>query len=1208
MERIKTYWLGIPIIECDGNVIKLETRKAVALLAYLSFSFPSPLSRENLATLFWSEYDQQHANANLRRSLFSINRDLGPDFIIGNRETIMINPSCLLWQDVREFRLLLTSEKLHNQAGSVCEEYINNLEKTIALYRGSFLEGLNLRDSPEFDKWQDLQREGFLQDLTSSLEQLALAHVSLGEWKKAIQMARHWVSLDHLNENAQRTLIELFEQSGQHSAALHQFEEYSRVLNDELGQSFDDKMKEFYQEIRTGVLRKRDAFPGIPAPAPSAEPRKLPLIKTKLFIPRLCKDYVTRTLLLEKLSRGSKKALTLVSAPAGYGKTTLLAEWINSLQKVDAPVSWAICWFSLDAGDNDPMRFLSYLTAALEKVDLELSAETQEIIRSSEDIYPNEPLAMLLNDLQDQDQSVLLVLDDYQFINNPAIHDGITFLLEHLPENVHVVIATRSDPPIPLSRLRACGQLSEIREEDLRFTIVEATRFLNQVFELDLSMDQVKKLENRTEGWVAGLQLAAVSMQGRQDIPKFIDAFSGSHRFIMDYLAEEALSQQPLEIQQYLLQTSILERLNDSLCEFVLNDQAENNIPDSHFRHETSLTADKNNTRLARLENLGLFIVPQDDERIWYRYHHLFADLLRTRLQSTSLELVPKLHQRASIWFEKHGDVEGSINHSLAAKDWENASRLIGLHIPGYLEKGQMTTILQWLEQFPQEELFKSPKLCIQVAELYSQGGMIDQIDPLLNKAEELVSFKKSNGKSQDRFQRNNLSAEEITVIRSMAPILRGLKAVCSGQPQLAMNITQAALQCIPEMDSKELAVLFWVQGWAQRSIGNLDLALELLTKGTEYANKSGATLRDIWTDLGNVTSLVGKLTQAIHILENSLQATNNNDIQNQGNLSRSESALSFLYYERNQLDQAFMYAKRALAHTQWWPSHNIIATANVSLAQIMLARNDLNGSLRALEKAEEERKNRIMTPHVHSLVDVTWVQVWLKQKNWDLLDQWENTQISILESQSISSEKINEYLELRLIMLVRLWIQRTKLDKEKERYKASLSLLERLETSSRNNGRANSLTVILLYKAIVLFNNERRNEAFRELDSCFTLAEPGEYMRIFLDIGESSQGLITSYLQQSDVVYKKYALRILNEFSNSQLVEKHKEALPETLTSREMDILQLLVEGCSNREMAERLVLSEGTIKFHVHNILGKLYAASRTQAIANARELNLI
>lgn len=1208
MERIKTFWLGIPIIERDGNVFNLETRKAVALLAYLGLSSPSPLSRENLATLFWPEYDQQHASANLRRSLYSINHELGPDLIIGNRENVMVNPSCLFWQDVREFRLLLAGVKSHNHESGVSAECIDNLEKAIALYRGSFLEGLNLRDSPEFDQWQYLQREGFLQDLTSSLEQLALAYAALGELDKGIQKARHWVSLDHLNENAQRTLIALYAQAGQRSAASHQFNEYTRVLKDELGQPPDNELLAFYQEIRSGKSRKIGEAPSSSTPVPRVEPGKQPLIKTKLFIPHLLKSLVPRPQLLEKLKEGAQKPLILISAPAGYGKTTLLAEWIDSLQKAKSSNSWAICWLSLDASDNDTMRFLAYLTAALEKVNLEVSVESQELIRSSDSLFPRTPLTILLNDLQELDQSILLVLDDYQFIDNPAIHDGITFLLENLPRNAHVVIATRSDPPIPLSRLRARGQLSEIRADDLRFRPAEAARFLNQVFGLDLSLEEITKLENRTEGWIAGLQLAGVSMQGRLDIPQFIEAFSGSHRFIMDYLAEEALSRQPLEVQSYLLQTSILDRLNDSLCDFVLNNHFENQASGSHGSQESPVNQNNKPIRLAALESMGLFIVPLDDERVWYRYHHLFADLLRTRLQDTSPTLVPRLHQRASIWYENQGVIEESILHALAADDWENASRLVDLHMHEYLENGQMTTVLRWFERFPQDELYNKPKLCVQVAEMYSQAGMIDQIDPLLDHAEEIVSDLKDGGESRDGLSEFTLSTEEVTVIRSMIPILRGLKAVCSGQPQRAMDITQAALVSIPEMDLKELAVLYWVQGWAQRSLGNLNLALSLLINGTECATASGATLRDIWTDLGNVTRLVGKLPQSIDILEHSLQDAIDLGVQNQGNLCRDESFLSFLYYERNQLDQAERYAKRALAHTQWWPSHNIIATANVSLAQIMLARNDLDGSLLALQKAEEERKNRLMTPFVHSLVEITWVQVWLKQGNWDLLDRWERKLISIFESKSGRDEKIDEYLELRLIMLIRLWIERTKQDQKKERYETGLSLLERLETSSRSSGRGNSLTVVLLYKAIILFCKERTNEAFRALDNCFAMAEPGDYMRIFLDIGEYSRDVIHAYLQQSYAIHKKYASKIFKEFRNSQPTEKQKVVLHEMLTPREISILQLLAEGCSNRDMAEQLVISEGTIKFHIHNILGKLDVTNRTQAILKARNLNLL
>lgn len=1208
MEGLKTYWLGIPIIERDGNFIHLETRKAVALLAYLSFYSPSPFARENLATLFWPEYDQQHAFANLRRSLYSINRELGPNLIIANRENAMINPSCLFWQDVSEFCQRLANVKSHNHERIVCVECIDNLEKAVDLYRGSFLEGLNLRDSPEFDKWQYLQRDSFLQDLASSLEQLSVAYVSLGEWEKGIQRARHWVSLDHLNENAQRTLIELFALAGQHSAALHQFEEYSRALNDELGQSLDDQMREFYQKIRTGRLGKGDVFSKMSSSPVNIKLEKQPLIKTKLFIPYPRKNIVPRPLLLEKLTQGLTKPLILVSAPAGYGKTTLLAEWINSLPKKDSLTPWAVCWFSLDAGDNDPMRFLAYLTAALEKVDLELSAETQEIIHSFEGIYSKTPLAMLLNNLQVQDQSVLLVLDDYQFINNPAIHDGITFLLENLPGNVHVVIATRSDPPIPLSRLRARGQLSEIREEDLRFKTVEATRFLNQVFGLDLSKEQVTKLENRTEGWVAGLQLAAVSMQGRGDIPQFIDAFSGSHRFIMDYLAEEALSRQPLVIQNYLLRTSFLERMNDSLCDFVLG---------FHHERQTEIMSPmpgeiaksmQSPIRLADLERTGLFIIPQDDDRVWYRYHRLFADLLRTRLQNSMPDLIPELQTRASLWFEMNGFVDEAITHALAARNWEMIDHLFDKYLYTYLGNGQMETVIRWIDEIPQEVILQYPKMCIEIANVCAEAGVIEKIDPLLNSAEEHM---KANHILKDAFSENNtpvITQSQFTQIFSMIGILRGLKSVCSGDPQIALEFTQKVAAEYPDMEPQELVRLYQVEGLAYRNLGNLTIALERLHKAIELIQQRGLVPHDIWTDYGDLNRVAGKLPEAKRIFEETIRSAEERGLKNHGRISRDEIFLSVILLEQNQLEKALMHINRAIAYTRWWPSHNVIAIAYAIQAQVLLALHEIQSSIQAVENAERERKKRLMTPFVHNLIEETWVLVWLAQRNWMLLDRWLKKQVSALTVSELNGQPVDELLESRLILAVRICIEKTKLDQKKEHYQDCLSILEHLEKNSRNSGRGNSLVVVLLYKAIALFHESELDKALRVLDTCLDLAESGEYKRSFLDVGESSRVLLYAYLQQPDAIHRSYALSILREFNESLSTDNPKQIIPNMLTPREMDIIHLLAEGCSNREIAERLVLSVGTIKFHVHNIIGKLNATSRTQAIANARELNLI
>lgn len=1207
MEGIKTFWLGIPIIKYNGNIVHLETRKAVALLARLGLSSPQPLSREKLATMFWPDYDQQHANANLRRSLYSITRVLGTDLLISDRENIMINTSCLIWQDTSEFNNLLVKVNSHNHEHILCEECIVNLEKAITLFRGSFLEAVNLRDSPEFDDWQYIQRESFLHDIGTSLEKLTLAYVSKKEWEKAINKARNWVSLDPLNQNAQRSLIGLLAKTQQRSAAIHQLEKYSQVLNEELGDSLDDEMEELYREIRSDKPGAKVVLPGSTASTAQVKPSLQPLIMTKLYIPPLRKEYIPRPQLLDKFEMGLKTKLTLISAPAGYGKTTLLAEWIHSLKNVTPSTLWSICWLSLDEGDNDSVRFLAYLTAVLENINLPLSKETREIINSSDLLYPQTPLALFINDLQELNQSVLLVLDDYQFINNSTIHEAITFLLEHSPENLHLVIATRSDPPLPLSRLRARGQLFEIRAEDLQFTTLEATRFLNQLFGLDLSQEQVAMLEHRTEGWVAGLQLAAVSMQGRQDIPKFIEDFSGSHRFIMDYLTEEALSRQSTDIQRYLLKTSILERLNDSLCDFVLNTQSKNYHPDPNSPQEVSVATEEKTIRLANLENLGLFIVPQDDERIWYRYHHLFADLLRTQLKSTIPSLVPTLHQRASIWFEDNSLVDEAISHALAAEDWETVDRLFDKYVDIYLENGQLATLLSWINEVPQEAILNYPKMCVAIASVCVEAGLIEKIDPFLNSAEEYTQANRTLLDFSAERAGSVLTQSQITQINSMIGILRGFKAFCSGDPQTALKFTKKAIADAPDMQPRELVWLYQVEALAYRNIGDVPLALEHLENAIELIRQVGVGPDDTWTHYGNLTIVVGNLPEAIKIFEETIRTAEGSGVKNHGRISIYEVFLSQILREQNQLDKALLHINRAIAYTRWWQSHNVIAQAYSEYAQILLTLNDLKGSIQVIENAERERQNRFMNPNVNNFIEETWVRIWLAQGDWKLLDRWATKQVMALNDLIVKDYPIDELLETRLILVIRIWIEKVRLDQKKERLQDCLSILEQLENSSRSSGRGNSLVVVLLYKAISLFHENARDLAFKELNNCFDLAEPNGYMRIFLDIGESCRTLISAYLQESNLKHKNYALMVLREFNNSQSTDKPKEAFPDALTSREMDVLKLLAEGCSNREIAERLVLSEGTIKFHVHNILGKLYVSNRTQAIAKARSIYL-
>ncbi len=1202
MTTLRFSWLGTPRVESHAGIFHLPTRKAIALLAYLSGS-DQPLSRESLAAMFWAEFDQTRAHANLRRTLASILQILGPGLLESTRETVGIGPHAHLWTDVGEFRSLMASIQAHAHPKTACPECVVLLEKAVSLYRGDFLEGLNLKDCPEFDDWQHLQREGFRSNLAWMLERLTAAYLAHAEWEKAILRSRQWASLDRLHEPAQRRLMQAYALSGQRSAAIRQFEECEHWLQVDLGQSPDNETVTLYQQIRTGEAGSQAA-----SNSPRVGPTPQPLIKTKLFIPQRHPGLVSRRQLLTKLDQGAHRALTLISAPAGYGKTTLLSEWIDTLQRTGPSPSWAVGWISLDPADNDPIRFLTYLTTALENAHPGVGVETQSVIRSSESLLTSTPLSMLINDLQGLSQSFLVVLDDYQFISNPVIHDGITFLLDHMPSNVHVVIATRSDPPLPIALFRGRNQLTEIRANDLRFTPDEAAELLNTVFGLALTPEQTALLENRTEGWAAGLQMAAISMQDRLDIAQFIEAFSGSHRFIMDYLAEEALLRQPVETQEFLLNTSILERLSQPLCDFVLAGRPRH--PEDGWQSPKALPGlhGGDPSRLVRLERSNLFIVPLDDERVWYRYHHLFADLLRTRLQHTSPEWIPILHTRASTWFENHGWIEEAIRHSLAAKDWKNAARLVTQHIPAYLENGKMVTILQWIGDLPQEVIFTNPILCALVAEVYSQAGMIDKIDPYLSRAEEILQAGEKPGKDTRITPEWEISPQEATVIRSMIWILRGLKAEFSSDHKGALDLTQKALKEIPEMAPKELAVLHWVEGWAYRSLGRLDDALDRFTRATEFEREAGATLRDVWTDLAMTYRSVGKLHKAIELFMDSLQRAANRDIQSQGNLSRAEVFLSLLYHEQNRLDLALTHVSRAIESTQWWPSPNIIAMAYASLAQILLARNDLDGCLRAVQKADQERKNRMMTPFVHSLIDVVLVQSWLAWSEWARLDRWAADQISALNARVAGGGSIDEYLEMRLIMLVRVWMIKTRMDRHLERDLDCLRLLAQLEDSSRSDGRVNSLVEILMLKASLRFSQGKCPEAMDGLDECLSMAEAGGYRRIFLNTGEPVRELLSAYLREPHPTHKLFAMMILKDLGESSLARTPQAEIPEPITSRELEVLQLLARGCSNLQIAENLVLAEGTVKYHVHNLLGKLQVESRTQALARAKDLGLI
>jgi LuxR family maltose regulon positive regulatory protein len=471
-------------------------------------------------------------------------------------------------------------------------------------------------------------------------------------------------------------------------------------------------------------------------PIPREAPMATSLLTTKLYIPRIRRNLVPRPRLIEQLNDGLQRKLTLIAAPAGYGKTTLVGEWVQAMGSA-APAT-GIAWLSLDEGDNDPTRFLSYSVAALRTIDPNIAKGALSALRSAQPPPAEAVLTSLINDIAANPTRIIPVLDDYYLIGSSPVDEALTFLVDHLPPQIHLVIATRDDPPLPLARLRTRGQMTELRAVDPRFTLSEAAQFLNQVMGLNLSTEDVAALEARTEGWIAGLQLATISMRGHKDATSFVKSFTGSHRFVLDYLIEEVLEQQPQDVQTFLLQTAVLDRLTGSLCDALTGQ-------------------DDGQATLESLEQANLFIVPLDNERRWYRYHQLFADLLRRRLrQSTTSSTgneqrdVAELHIRASEWYESHGLEVQAFHHAAAANDVDRTTRLIeGGGMP-LTFRGALTPVLIWLESLPTAVLDARPSLWVTYASAVLAAGQVTGVEEKLQAAEAALQGAEPDEETRD--------------------------------------------------------------------------------------------------------------------------------------------------------------------------------------------------------------------------------------------------------------------------------------------------------------------------------------------------------------------------------------------------------------------------------------------------------------------------
>jgi LuxR family transcriptional regulator, maltose regulon positive regulatory protein len=894
-----------------------------------------------------------------------------------------------------------------------------------------------------------------------------------------------------------------------------------------------------------------------------------PLLETKLYVPRPRRELVSRPRLSERLGRGSASKLTLISAPAGFGKTMLLAEWLAAVPAGRPPVAW----LSLDQADNQPMSFWPYLVSALQVIAPGVGEAAIALLRAPQPAPIETVLATLLNELGGLPSDVVLVLDDYHVIDAPDIHGGMAFLLDHLPRQVHLVIATRSDPALPLARLRARGELVEIRAADLRFTPDEAAAYLNGVMGLGLTGPDVTALEGRTEGWIAALQLAALSIQGRDDVAGFIAGFAGDDRYIVDYLVEEVLHRQPEDVRTFLLQTSILGRMSGPLCDAVTGQ-------------------DGGKAMLDALDRGNLFLVPLDDRRRWYRYHHLFADVLQAHLLDEQPGVVPLLQQRASIWFEQNGDAPEAVRHALAAADYSRAADLIERAGAGLRSTRQEALLLTWLRALPDKVIAFRPVLSVDYAGALLSLGQLEGAESRLQDAERWLDTT-VDGRPRptaELSERIVVDAQDFKRLPSAIATYRAAQALAMGDVAGTIRHAQRGLELAGSDDPLTRGSAAGLLALAAWSTGDLADAHRSWTECDANLQKAGhiADVTGPAMAMADIRVSQGRLHDAMRTYERGLRLLAEPGRPVLRGAADMHVGMSVLLIEHDEVDAA----RRELEISRDLGEHLGLAQNpyrwHAAMAQIRISEGDLGGAL-----AEVDEAGRLYVgdffPNVRPIAALR-ARLLVAQGRVAEAGAW-------AREQGLSADDAPTYLrEYEHITLARILLGRT----------GNSQLLERLLDAALAGERAGSAIEILLLQALALRAAGDIPAALVPLEHALTLAEPEGYVRMFVNEGAPLATLLQAALKRG--VAPAYVRALLTAFGPGQHPRPLDQALVEPLSERELDVLRLLGTDLDGPDIARELVVSLHTVRSHTKSIYAKLGVNNRRAAVSRAAELGLL